>query len=107
VRGSDFFARVPPRYRRSFCTWDGVRDKRHTSPSLRRLDSRDTSKKFRARTAEHKTGQIWSATLWNIRSALDQTLADKIIVESRFQLNGFTGFNRGARAILDPDRNLY
>src|SRR6202040_1045859 len=29
------------------------------------------------------------------------------ILESHFQLDGFTTFARGARAILDADRNLY
>ena len=55
----------------------------------------------------HKTGQIWSATLWDIRSVLGQMAADRIIVESHFQLDAFTTFDRGARAILDADRNLY
>lgn len=30
-----------------------------------------------------------------------------IILESHFQLDGFTTFARGARAIIDADRNLY
>ena len=34
-------------------------------------------------------------------------VADRIIIESHFQLDGFTTFARGARAILDADRNLY
>jgi hypothetical protein len=31
---------------------------------------------------------------------------DRVILESHFQLDGFTSFARGARAILDADRNL-
>jgi hypothetical protein len=34
-------------------------------------------------------------------------VADRIIIDSHFQLDGFTTFARGARAILDADRNLY
>ena len=56
---------------------------------------------------EHENGQIWSATLWDIWNALGREVADKIIIESHFQLDGFTTFARGARAILDADRNLY
>ena len=33
--------------------------------------------------------------------------ADRIIIDSHFQLDGFTTFARGARAILDADRNLH
>jgi hypothetical protein len=55
---------------------------------------------------EHDNGQIWSATLWEIRTALGREIADPIIIESHFQLDGFTTFARGARAIIDADRNL-
>lgn len=110
---SDYFAasffetRKPRRYRKSFGTWDGVQDKRHTPPSLRRLDSPDTYEQVRSRPDVHDSGEIWSATLWDIRTALGQTVADTIILESHFQLDGFTTFDRGARAILDADCNLY
>ena len=40
------------------------------------------------------------------RAALAPEKADRIILESHFQLDGFTTFARGARAILDADRNL-
>lgn len=50
---------------------------------------------------------IWSATLWDIRKAVGRRRADKIIIESHFQLDGFTTFARGARAILDANRHLY
>jgi hypothetical protein len=56
---------------------------------------------------EHENGKIWSATLWEIWQALGRDVADRIIIESHFQLDGFTRFARGARAILDADRNLF
>jgi predicted metal-dependent phosphotriesterase family hydrolase len=34
-------------------------------------------------------------------------VADRIIIESHFQLDGFTSFAKGARAIIDADRNLF
>ena len=33
--------------------------------------------------------------------------ADRVIIESHFQLDGFTSFAKGARAILDANHNLY
>lgn len=55
---------------------------------------------------EHDNGEIWSATLWDVRKELGHEAADRVIVESHFQQDGFTTFARGARAILDADRNL-
>jgi len=65
-----------------------------------------TYKSFRPRGDEHVNGQIWSATLWEVRALLGREKADRLILESHFQLDGFTDFARGARAILDADRNL-
>ena len=42
-----------------------------------------------------------------MREALGRTKADKVIIDSHFQLDGFTTFARGARAILDADRHIY
>ncbi len=50
---------------------------------------------------------IWSATLWDIYESIGRRAADRIIIESHFQQDAFTRFDRGARAILDADRNLY
>ncbi|MGH9577993.1 MAG: hypothetical protein ACRD3R_11205, partial [Terriglobales bacterium] len=55
---------------------------------------------------EHDNGQLWSATLWEVRKLLGREKGDRVILESHFQLDGFTTFARGARAILDADRNL-
>ena len=56
---------------------------------------------------EHENGQIWSATLWKIWTRLGRNVADRIIIESHFQLDGFTSFAKAARAILDADRHLF
>jgi hypothetical protein len=56
---------------------------------------------------EHDNGEFWAATLWDVREATDPDTADTLIVESHFQLDGFTTFARGARAIIDADHNLY
>lgn len=107
---ASFFAeRKPMRYRDCVMSWDGLLSGLSSGakpPALRRMDSPHTYKRFRRGGDEHVNGQIWSATLWEIRGLLGRQTADRIILESHFQLDGFTDFARGARAILDADRNL-
>jgi hypothetical protein len=93
-------------------TWDGITtpdEDEMKPPCVRRLDSPLTFESFNHSdtASEHENGQIWSATLWDIWRAVGRTVADRIVIESHFQLDGFTTFARGARAILDADRNLF
>jgi hypothetical protein len=106
--GSFFAAAKPASDRDAVMTWDGARGD-GKPPCVRRLDSLLTYESFdhRASADEHANGQIWSATLWDIWKAIGRRAADRVVVESHFQLDGFTTFARGARAILDADRNLY
>jgi hypothetical protein len=77
-------------------------------PYLRRLDGDLTYRNFVHRLDhEHRNGLIWSATLWDIRRALGRRVADRIIVDSHFQLDGYTRMARGARAVIDADNNIY
>lgn len=104
-----FAARKPPRFRDCVMSWDGVTNTDYDPPCQRPMVGDWTYESFdHADDAdEHKNGMIWSATLWEIWKAVGRKIADPIIVESHFQLDGFTTFARGARAILDADRNLY
>jgi hypothetical protein len=107
---ASFFAdRKPPMERSLVMGWDAIADEERRPPYLRRLDERLTFESFDASSDadEHDNGRIWAATLWDVWTALGRAVADRIIVESHFQLDGFTTFARGARAILDADRNLY
>jgi hypothetical protein len=94
-------------------TWDGILfvDPRGASfpPCVRRIDGDATFEEFDHHESadEHDNGQIWSATLWEIWTALGRNVADRIIIESHFQLDAFTTFARGARAMIDADRNMY
>lgn len=106
---SFFAASKPASYRTSFAIWDGIKDTEHQPPCVRRLDELATYEIFdhSDNADEHINGQIWSATLWDIWTSLGRVIADRIIVESHFQLDGFTTFARAARATIDADRNLY
>ena len=108
---ASFFAK---RKRREFQTlvmsWDAFETSEDTPPRLRTVDSTLTFESFDhdADADEHENGRIWSATLWDVRGCFKRSKdADRAIIESHFQLDGFTTFARGARAILDADRNLY
>jgi hypothetical protein len=109
----DYFAasffedRKPARFRTSVASWDCVEDTAHDPPCMRRVDEPVTFESFDHRGDEHDNGPIWSATLWELRQQVGRAVADRVIVESHFQLDGFTTFARGARAILDADRNLF
>jgi hypothetical protein len=107
---ASFFAdRKPEDYRTSVMTWDGLfigLDEGKWPPCLRHVDEDWTYQDFIPGDDEHDNGEIWSATLWDIREALGGENADRVIIESHFQQDGFTNFARGARAIVDADRNL-
>lgn len=105
---ASFFEDVKaPRYRRTVMSWDGY-DYEGDPPGVRRLDSPHTFESFDHSTNadEHVNGEIWSAALWEVRGLLGRETADRVIIDSHFQLDGFTTFARGARAILDANRNL-
>lgn len=107
---ASFFAAVKrPAFRPLLMSWDSITDTDHRPPYLRRVDESLTFESFDhgADADEHDNGRIWSATLWDIWTAMGRDVADRIIIDSHFQLDGFTNFARGARAILDADRNLY
>ena len=82
-------------------------DEGSNPPCIRRVDSnKDTRDFVDQEYEEHANGEIWSATLWDIRTALGRRTADQMIVESHYELDGFTTFARGARAILNADEHL-
>ncbi len=104
-----FFADKKTRpYKTAFASWDGIEESEQDPRRVRMVDEPLTYESFDHGDSgdEHDNGQIWSATLWDIRTALSRQIADPIILESHFQLDGFTTFARGARAIIDADRNL-
>jgi hypothetical protein len=76
-------------------------------PAMRRLDSTKTFREFALNKDEHENGEIWSAALWDILQRVGRDVADRIIIESHFQLDAHATFGRGARAILHADKSLF
>ena len=110
---ADYFAasyfgdKKSERYQNSVITWDGIFEEHFDPRSIRRLDSEKTFANFLEEGGQHENGPIWSATLWEIRKELGREKADKLIIESQFEQDGFTSFSRAARAILHADINLF
>jgi len=105
-----FFAdrkRDLPAYETAVMSWDAIKWRTREPRCLRNIATKKTYASFAAGRGVHENGRIWAATLWEIRAALGREVADRLIVESHFQLDGFTTFARGARAILDADDNLH
>jgi hypothetical protein len=97
----------PEPFTRAFASWDGIAEGGRP-PCVRRLDSRKTFAAFEdVDDYEHENGEIWSATLWDIRTAVGPAIANRLALEHHFQLEAGTKFARAARAILDADRNLF
>jgi len=109
LAASVFASKKPERFLTSVGSWDAVANTEYEPPCLRRVNEPLTYESFdhSPNADEHENGKIWSAALWEIWRALGRKVADALIIESHFQLDGFTTLARGARAILDADRNLY
>lgn len=86
-------------------SWDAVAYSGAEPPCLRRLDS---NKKYPKDITgeEHNDGEIWSAALWEIRAALNRTVADKLIIAHHFLLTRFSKFEDAANALIAADKNL-
>src|SRR5260370_3855245 len=94
---ASFFAdKKAQHYRTSVGTWDGIKDTAHDPPCVRRGDENITYESFdHGENADvHDNGQIWSATLWDIRTAIQPEIDDRLILESHFQIPRFTTLPR-------------
>jgi hypothetical protein len=96
-----------PAYKTAVMSWDAIGWRKREPRCLRNIATRKTYASFAPGRGVHENGRIWAATLWDVREALGREVADRLVVESHFQLDGFTTFARGARAILDADDNLH
>ena len=74
---------------------------------LRRLDNGLTNDDFDPFGDEHDNGEIWSQTLWNILQTINKTTADRLILQSHFNVPDSPTFKDGADAIMTADLQLY
>jgi len=55
----------------------------------------------------HLNGMIWSGACWDLRTALGQTVADKIIFEGVINVNGSFDFETAMDGIISADYDFY
>ncbi|MFZ0329019.1 MAG: hypothetical protein WBP64_11680 [Nitrososphaeraceae archaeon] len=103
---SSFFAETKPLGMRSTLgNWDTTRYIGDEPPCLRRLDS---NKKFpKDLTHEpHDDGEIWSACMYEIRTALGRKTTDTLVIPHHFVLSRSATFQNAANALITADKNL-
>jgi Zn-dependent metalloprotease len=85
--------------------WDATSYDIGDPTCLRRLDSTKHYPEDLAGEA-HADGEMWSATLWQIRSSIGAAQADTAILAAHFLLAPNASFDEGARALLTAAENL-
>lgn len=104
---ASFFAEVKPAAMRpTIGNWDATFYSGDEPPALRRLDSNKKYPKDLT-TDEHDNGEIWSASLWQLRTAVGRHVADRLVIAHHFLVNRRARFEDAANALLTVDRQLY
>ncbi len=85
--------------------WDATFYSSTNPPCLRRLDS---TKHYPESVDNevHDDGEMWSSTLWNIRTAIGAARADKVVIQHHFLLTAGSTFSASANAMVTAARNL-
>lgn len=102
---SSFFAdRQSATFQTCFGDWDATyASVPYSNPKCwRRLD---TNKVYPQDLigSPHRDGEIWSRALWQIRTALGGTAADRTVLKSHGYLDGQARFGEGADALISAD----
>jgi Zn-dependent metalloprotease len=86
--------------------WDAISYSTTSPPCLRRLDS---TKHYPENIVGdvHDDGEIWSAALWQIRTAIGAGKSDTVILQHHFLLTAGASFNQAANALVTAASNLH
>jgi hypothetical protein len=104
---ASFFAELKPAAMRpTIGNWDATFYSGDEPPALRRLDSNKKYPKDLT-SDEHDNGEIWSASLWQLRNAVGRLVADRLVIAHHFLLNRRARFEDAANALLTVDKQLY
>ncbi len=74
---------------------------------LRSVDTGMDMDDFVAGADAHDNGQIWSQTLWSILGTIGKVNADRVILQSHFNVPDAPNFKDNADAIMTADMQLY
>jgi zinc metalloprotease ZmpB len=89
--------------------WDSVSYTRLsetvTEHCLRRVDGNKTVADVEGEV--HADGEIWSRALWDIRTALGDTVANRIIINAQFSFKADTTFAAAATSTVKTAKDMY
>jgi choice-of-anchor B domain-containing protein len=85
--------------------WDAVSYSSTTPPCLRRIDGTKTYPADLVGQV-HADGEIWSAALWDLRSAAGADATDQMVLESHFNVPCNASMTDAANEIIQADANL-
>ena len=86
-------------------SWDATSYSGDDPPNLRRLDSNKRYPKDIV-GEEHDDGEIWSACLWELRSAVGRRTGDILVLAHHFQISRSASFEDAANALILVDKQL-
>jgi hypothetical protein len=95
----------PEAMRLTFANWDATAYSGAHPPYCRRLDSKKRYPQS-VRGEVHQDGEIWSACLWEIRTALGRRAADRLILSHHFLIARDARFGEAAEAMITADKQL-
>jgi Zn-dependent metalloprotease len=105
LAGSFFNDAKPAHLQNCVGSWDATAYSNDDPPCLRRLDS--TKRYPKDLDGEvHDDGEIWSASLWQIRKLMGRKAADKLILSHHFLLQRDASFKDAAEALIQADQQL-
>ncbi|HEX5088092.1 MAG TPA: M4 family metallopeptidase [Nocardioides sp.] len=85
--------------------WDSVS---YTAGPVHCLRTVDGDKTYADKVGEvHADGEIWSRALWDIRTALGDRTANRIIINAQFRFAPDTSFHDAALATIDTAQQMY
>jgi Zn-dependent metalloprotease len=105
---ASFFAdSKPERLKLTFASWDGITQTHGTKPpGLRRLDSVKRIP-FNLVHLPHDDGEIWSASLWQLRITLGREIAERLAIAHHDFLTRSASFSDAGNALIQADKKLY
>lgn len=101
-----FFAEIKSKKMKpAIASWDAVVYSEDDPPNMRRVDSKKKYPKD-VSNEPHDDGEIWSACLWQLRTALGRTATERLIIAHHFLLTRHASFKDAAHALILTDQNL-
>ena len=85
--------------------WDATAYSGEDPPNLRRLDTKKHYPED-VKSESHLDGEMWSASLWQIRTSLGAVTTDKLVLQAHFYLETDAHFADASEAVLRADREM-